>query len=178
MGALVVFIVGSVAGRRAPRRLDQLIAARLVQAVGGGVLVPVGTAAASHLYGGAAPARARSGVIGALTFLGMAAGPFVGAAILASVHPEAALEAAGWTARSLRPRARLALGLLPQRPDRHRRAGPRLGGFGRLGDAAPAWAHRHRGAALYGVALVAVLDRTDADRHDVDRRHWPSTRRS
>jgi MFS family permease len=93
MGALVVFSFGSaLAG--ASQTMDQLIAARLVQAVGGGVLVPVGTAAASHLFGGAARPRAL-GVIGALTFLGMAAGPVVGAAILASVHPEAAIAAAG-----------------------------------------------------------------------------------
>ena len=93
IGALVVFILGSaLAG--AAQSLDQLIAARLVQAVGGGVLVPVGTAAASHLFGGTAAPRAL-GVIGALTFLGMAAGPFVGAAILASVHAEDALAGAG-----------------------------------------------------------------------------------
>jgi MFS family permease len=93
LGALAVFIVGSaLAG--AAQDLDQLIAARLVQAVGGGVLVPVGTAAAAHLYEG--PARARAlGVIGALTFLGMAAGPFLGAAILGAVHPEDALIGAG-----------------------------------------------------------------------------------
>src|SRR6478672_9918431 len=95
MGALVVFTVGSaLAG--ASQTMDQLIAARLVQAVGGGVLVPVGTAAASHLFGGAARPRAL-GVVGALTFLGMAAGPVVGAAILASVHPERTLAAAGIT---------------------------------------------------------------------------------
>ena len=95
LGALVVFTVGSaLAG--AAQTLDQLIAARLVQAVGGGVLVPVGTAAASHLFSGAARPRAL-GVVGALTFLGMAAGPVVGAAILASVHPEGALTAAGMT---------------------------------------------------------------------------------
>jgi MFS family permease len=93
IGALVVFIVGSaLAG--AAQDLDQLIAARLVQAVGGGVLVPVGTAAAAHLYAGAMRPRAL-GVIGALTFLGMAAGPFVGAAILGAFHPEEALIAAG-----------------------------------------------------------------------------------
>ena len=45
IGALAVFTLGSaLAG--AAQSLDQLIAARLVQAVGGGVLVPVGTAAA------------------------------------------------------------------------------------------------------------------------------------
>ena len=93
MGALVIFTLGStLAG--AAQTLDQLIAARMVQAVGGGVLVPVGTAAASHLFGGAARPRAL-GVVGALTFLGMAAGPVVGAAVLASVHPEDALAAAG-----------------------------------------------------------------------------------
>lgn len=93
MGALVVFIVGSALAGMA-QSLDQLIAARLVQAVGGGVLVPVGTAAASHLFGGDARPRAL-GFIGALTFLGMAAGPFLGAAILSSVHPEDALVNAG-----------------------------------------------------------------------------------
>ena len=95
MGALVVFALGSVLAGAA-QDLDQLIAARLVQAVGGGVLVPVGTAAAAHLYAG--PARARAlGVVGALTFLGMAAGPVLGAAILGAVHPEDALLAAGLT---------------------------------------------------------------------------------
>ncbi len=95
MGALVVFTIGSaLAG--AAQTMDQLIAARVVQALGGGVLVPVGTAAAAHLFGGAARPRAL-GVVGALTFLGMAAGPVVGAAIIGSVHPEAALAAAGIT---------------------------------------------------------------------------------
>lgn len=95
IGALVVFTVGSaLAG--AAQTLDQLIAARLVQAIGGGVLVPVGTAAAAHLFSGGSRPRAL-GVVGALTFLGMAAGPVVGAAILASVHPENALAAAGMT---------------------------------------------------------------------------------
>lgn len=93
MGALVVFSIGSaLAG--AAQDLDQLIAARLLQAVGGGVLVPVGTAAASHLFSGAGRPRAL-GIVGALTFLGMAAGPVAGAAVLASVHPEDALAAAG-----------------------------------------------------------------------------------
>src|SRR5512147_1682145 len=93
IGALTVFVVGSaLAG--AAQDLDQLIAARVVQAVGGGVLVPVGTAAASHLFEGAARPRAL-GVIGALTFLGMAAGPVVGAAILGSVHADTALARIG-----------------------------------------------------------------------------------
>jgi MFS family permease len=93
LGALVVFMVGSgIAGLA--QDLDQLIAARLLQAVGGGVLVPVATAAAAHLFDG--PARARAlGVIGALTFLGMAVGPVLGAAILSTIHPEGPLVGAG-----------------------------------------------------------------------------------
>jgi MFS family permease len=90
---LGAFTVGSLLAGAAPT-LDALIGARLVQAVGGGILVPVGTAAASHLFQGHARSRA-IGVIGALTFLGMAAGPFVGAAILGSLHPAEALTAAG-----------------------------------------------------------------------------------
>ncbi len=93
MAALAIFIVGSMLAGLA-QSLDQLIVARLIQALGGGVLVPVGTAAAAHLYDG--PSRPRAlGVIGALTFLGMAVGPFVGAAILASFHPQDALAGAG-----------------------------------------------------------------------------------
>ena len=95
MIALVVFTFGSVLAGMS-QSLDQLIGARLLQAVGGGVLVPVGTAAAAHLYEAHGRPRAL-GVIGALTFLGMAAGPFLGAALLSSVHPDSALEAAGLT---------------------------------------------------------------------------------
>jgi MFS family permease len=87
--ALAIFTLGSLLAGLA-QSLDQLIAARLVQAVGGGAIIPVAAAAASHLFEG--PARPRAlGVIGALTFLGMAAGPFVGAAVLETVHPETAL---------------------------------------------------------------------------------------
>jgi MFS family permease len=89
LAALTVFTIGSLLAGVA-QSLDQLIAARLVQAVGGGAIIPVATAAASHLFDG--PARPRAlGIIGALTFLGMAAGPFVGAAVLETVHPETAL---------------------------------------------------------------------------------------
>ena len=93
MAALAIFVAGSALAGSA-QNLDQLIAARVVQAIGGGVLVPVGTAAASHLFDGAARPRAL-GVIGALTFLGMAAGPAVGAAILGSVHADTALTSLG-----------------------------------------------------------------------------------
>jgi MFS family permease len=86
LGALVVFVIGSAIAGRA-QSLQELIAARLVQALGGGALVPVATAAASHLFDG--PARPRAlGVIGGLTFLGMAAGPFAGAWIMQAIHPD------------------------------------------------------------------------------------------
>ncbi len=93
LAALTVFTVGSFLAGIA-QDLDQLIAARLVQAVGGGAIIPVATAAASHLFEG--PARPRAlGIIGALTFLGMAAGPFVGAAVLETVQPGTALAQLG-----------------------------------------------------------------------------------
>ena len=156
MGALVVFVVGSaLAG--AAQSLDQLIAARLVQAVGGGVLVPVGTAAAAHLFGGVGRPRAL-GVVGALTFLGMAAGPVVGAAILASVHPETTLAAAGITgpaAAVLAPAWRWVFYLnIPIG----------LGALALGWAASPEWeTPRHAGrvdiagAALFGIALVTGL---------------------
>jgi MFS family permease len=93
LAALGVFIVGSALAGRA-QSLEELIAARLVQAAGGGILVPVGTAAASHLFEGHARPRAL-GVIGGLTFLGMAAGPFLGAAILDGLHVDVALARGG-----------------------------------------------------------------------------------
>jgi MFS family permease len=92
LGGIVVFVVGSlIAGRG--QSLDELIVGRIIQGMGGGILVPVGTAAASHLFGGHARPRAL-GVIGALTFLGMAAGPFLGAAILGGLNIDGALTAA------------------------------------------------------------------------------------
>jgi MFS family permease len=93
LAALAVFTLGSfLAG--AAQSLEALIAARLVQAVGGGALIPVATSAASHLFTGVSRPRAL-GVIGSLTFLGMAAGPFLGAAILDAFHPDAALSRLG-----------------------------------------------------------------------------------
>jgi MFS family permease len=93
LSALVLFTVGSLLAGLAPS-LELLVAARLVQAAGGGILVPVATSATTHLFAGTSRPRAL-GVIGALTFLGMAAGPFLGAAILGSFHPEAALSRLG-----------------------------------------------------------------------------------
>jgi MFS family permease len=93
LSALVLFSLGSLLAGLAPT-LELLVAGRLVQAAGGGILVPVATSAATHLFPGADRPRAL-GVIGALTFLGMAAGPFLGAAILGAFHPEAALSRLG-----------------------------------------------------------------------------------
>jgi len=93
LSALVVFIVGSVIAGRG-QTIDELIAGRIIQGIGGGVLVPVGTAAASHLFEGHARPRAL-GIIGALTFLGMAAGPFLGAAILGGFDTGSGLERLG-----------------------------------------------------------------------------------
>ncbi|HYN70132.1 MAG TPA: MFS transporter [Candidatus Eisenbacteria bacterium] len=89
--ALATFTLGSVLAGRA-QSLEELIAGRVVQAIGGGIIVPIATAAASHLFEGHARPRAL-GLVGALTFLGMAAGPVVGAAIVGSIHPAAALDA-------------------------------------------------------------------------------------
>ena len=164
LGALLVFTIGSVLCGAA-QTMDQLIAARLVQAVGGGVLVPVGTAVASHLFGGEARPRAL-GVVGALTFLGMAAGPVVGAAILSSVHPEVAIASAGLRGTSLaavtEPAWRwvfylnVPIGIIA---------------LVLAWAASPDWETPHRGgridivgAATYGLALVSGLDRPDAPR--------------
>jgi MFS transporter, DHA2 family, triacylglyceride efflux pump len=93
LAALGAFIVGSLLAGRA-QSIDELVAGRVVQGIGGGILVPVATAAASHLFEGHDRPRAL-GVIGALTFLGMAAGPFVGAAILGGLDVHGGLTALG-----------------------------------------------------------------------------------
>src|SRR3954467_15188331 len=78
--SLGTFAIGSIAAGLAPS-LDLLIAARIVQGAGAGAIFPLATASAGHLYEG--PARARAiGVVGALSFLGMACGPVLGATIL------------------------------------------------------------------------------------------------
>lgn len=78
--SLATFAIGSFAAGTA-QSLDWLIAARIVQGAGAGAIFPLATAAAAHLFEG--PARARAiGLIGALSFLGMACGPFIGATIL------------------------------------------------------------------------------------------------
>jgi MFS family permease len=93
--SLATFAIGSVAAGTA-QSLDWLIAARVVQGAGAGAVFPLATAVAGHLFEG--PARARAiGLVGGLNFLGLAAGPFVGATILqAFVLPAAALTAPPW----------------------------------------------------------------------------------
>src|SRR6188472_3901648 len=157
MIALSIFTVGSVLAGMA-QDLDQLIAARLAQAVGGGVLVPVGTAAAAHLYEGHGRPRAL-GVIGALTFLGMAAGPFLGAAILSAIHPESVLEGMGLADGPL------AAVLVPAwRWVFFVNVPVALGALVLAWAAAPGWDTPRRpgridivGAAIFGVALAAGL---------------------
>ena len=93
--SLVIFAIGSIAAGAA-QSLEWLIAARVVQGLGAGAIVPLATAGASHLFEGHNRARAL-GVVGALTFLGMAAGPFIGAAILQGVQlTEPPLIAPAW----------------------------------------------------------------------------------
>ncbi len=93
--SLAVFAVGSILAGAAPN-LEWLIGARVIQGLGAGAIVPLATAGASYLYEGSSRARA-IGLVGALTFLGMAAGPFIGATILqAFLVPGAGLLTPAW----------------------------------------------------------------------------------
>jgi MFS family permease len=80
MLSLAAFAIGSILSGAA-QTLDQLIAARVVQGIGAGAILPLATAGASHLYSGHLRDRAL-GAVGAATFLGMALGPFLGATVL------------------------------------------------------------------------------------------------
>ena len=92
--SLIAFSVGSFAAGSAPT-LDWLIAARIVQGAGAGAIFPLATAAAGHLFEG--PARARAiGLVSALSFLGMAAGPFIGATILETFSASSGLPGPAW----------------------------------------------------------------------------------
>src|SRR3989337_2384562 len=81
--ALLLFVIGS-AGAGLSRvagpedGLTWLIVARVVQGFGGGALVPLSMALASHLFSGRARAAAL-GLEGAATYIGMAIGPAYGA---------------------------------------------------------------------------------------------------
>jgi EmrB/QacA subfamily drug resistance transporter len=99
--ALLLFAAGSLGAGLSrfagPQTgLDWLIAARIVQGFGGGALVPLSMALASHLFSGRARAAAL-GVEGAATFVGMAIGPAYGAWVLLNVSlPVPGLELAAW----------------------------------------------------------------------------------
>jgi EmrB/QacA subfamily drug resistance transporter len=99
--ALLLFIVGS-AGAGLSRMagpedgLTWLIGFRVVQGFGGGALVPLSMALASHLFSGRARATAL-GVEGAATYIGMAIGPAYGAWVLLNFSlPIPGLDIAPW----------------------------------------------------------------------------------
>jgi MFS family permease len=90
--SLGVFMLGSVLCALAPT-LGWLIAARGVQAVGGGAVLPVGMAMASHIYG-AKRVPFMLGILGAVAEAGGVIGPLWGAAIMEWM--EGLLKISGW----------------------------------------------------------------------------------
>lgn len=101
VAALVLFCAGSLgaglsrlAGEESG--LAWLISMRVVQGFGGGALVPLSMALASHLFAGRSRAAAL-GVEGAATFVGMAVGPAYGAWVLLNVSvPLPGVDLAAW----------------------------------------------------------------------------------
>lgn len=99
--ALGLFIIGSAAAGLSrvagpEGTLAWLIGARIVQGFGGGALVPLSIALASHLFSGRTRAVAL-GVEGAATFVGMAIGPAYGAWVLLNVAlPIPRLDIVAW----------------------------------------------------------------------------------
>ncbi len=99
--ALLLFVIGSAAAGLSrlagpDGTLGWLIAARVVQGFGGGALVPLSMALASHLFTGRARGVAL-GVEGAATFVGMAIGPAYGAWVLLNFGlPIPRLDIVGW----------------------------------------------------------------------------------
>ncbi len=99
--ALLLFVIGS-AGAGLSRMagpedgLTWLIVFRVVQGFGGGALVPLSMALASHLFTGRSRAIAL-GVEGAATYIGMAIGPAYGAWVLLNFSlPIPGLDIAPW----------------------------------------------------------------------------------
>jgi EmrB/QacA subfamily drug resistance transporter len=99
--ALLLFVIGS-AGAGSARfagpedGLTWLIGWRVLQGFGGGALVPLSMALASHLFAGRARAAAL-GLEGAATYIGMAIGPAYGAWVLLNFRlPIPGLEIAPW----------------------------------------------------------------------------------
>jgi EmrB/QacA subfamily drug resistance transporter len=99
--ALLLFVFGSLgAGLSrfggAADGLTWLIVSRIVQGFGGGALVPLSMALASHLFTGRRRAAAL-GLEGAATFVGMAIGPAYGAWVLLNVSlPIPGVDMAAW----------------------------------------------------------------------------------
>jgi EmrB/QacA subfamily drug resistance transporter len=99
--ALLLFVIGSAGAGWArfagpEDGLAWLIGFRVVQGFGGGALVPLSMALASHLFTGRARATAL-GVEGAATYIGMAIGPAYGAWVLLNFNlPIPGLDIASW----------------------------------------------------------------------------------
>ncbi len=99
--ALLLFVIGSAGAgwarfAGADDGLAWLIGWRVVQGLGGGALVPLSMALASHLFSGRARAAAL-GLEGAATYIGMAIGPAYGAWVLLSFRlPIPGLDVAQW----------------------------------------------------------------------------------
>ena len=99
--ALLLFVIGS-AGAGLSRfagpedGLGWLIVSRVVQGFGGGALVPLSMALASHLFSGRARAAAL-GLEGAAIYIGMAIGPAYGAWVLLNFRlPIPGLDISAW----------------------------------------------------------------------------------
>ncbi|MEO7296297.1 MAG: MFS transporter [Candidatus Limnocylindria bacterium] len=99
--ALLLFVIGS-AGAGVSRfagpedGLTWLIVSRVIQGFGGGALVPLSMALASHLFSGRARAAAL-GLEGAATYIGMAIGPAYGGWVLLNFNlPIPGLDIANW----------------------------------------------------------------------------------
>ena len=130
--------------RACPRHWTCSLRRASLQGIGGGAIVPLATAGASHLYDG--PARSRAlGIVGACTFLGMAIGPFAGATVLQLVR---LLDGVRQRRPDQRPRGVgllvpvMALDLLRGRPAGRGRAAVRLGGVTQLAVAGAPRRHR------------------------------------
>ena len=99
--ALLLFVIGSAGAGWArfagpEDGLAWLIGWRVVQGFGGGALVPLSMALASHLFAGRARAAAL-GLEGAATYVGMAIGPAYGAWVLLHFRlPIPGLDVAAW----------------------------------------------------------------------------------
>jgi MFS family permease len=92
MISLGIFLLGSVACALAPN-LGWLVAARGVQAVGGGAVLPVGMAIARHIYGGRR-VPFMLGVLGAVAEAGGVIGPLWGAGVMR--YLDGVFGAEGW----------------------------------------------------------------------------------